>query len=66
MSTILVLYPNRTDKKKLQLQSELQLYIYDCMANGTKDTRGILVHKELLSRSKSKRVSLLTGKGGIR
>ena len=34
------------EQKKLQLQSELQLYIYDCMANGTKDTGGILVHKE--------------------
>ena len=30
----------------MQIPSELQLYIYDCMANGTKDTRGILVHKE--------------------
>ena len=41
-----MLYPNPTNKKKLQLQSELQLYIYDCMANDTKDTRGILEHKE--------------------
>ena len=37
-TTILVLFPNPTNKKKLQLLSELQLYIYDCITNATKDT----------------------------
>ena len=37
--------PKSYQQKKLQLLSELQLYIYDYITNATKDTWDILVHK---------------------